>query len=342
RGADSILRAAGALMATGPDPEVAFFHAVISKDHPAGRAALARLALEAPSTITNAVHRLTAYARDPAMADTVLQRAFRAGFATADARGAHYLAVVIAATQGQLVRALREADAVAESNPGEALELRALLLTTPASSHLVRERASVLRRLQSDNRHSGAHTDLTSASGLGRLTRWYLLGLFAAQAWDTLAAIHFADSLTSAKPTTSGSNVATVFSAGLRAHVLSLKGQPEAALATLAAAPEPNQGVHGQLVASQLNERLLRGRLLEGLDRSEEALDVYGSLVFGDANSFLLAAPAALHRARLLVRLGRSPEAKADYATFLRTWARADPALQPVVDSARREMARVR
>jgi hypothetical protein len=135
--------------------------------------------------------------------------------------------------------------------------------------------------------------------------------------------------------------IAPAFGAGLRSLVLARGGAPAAALAELAASPAPGGGVQGQLIGGRLNERFLRATSLEALDRNEEALVVYGSLIYGDPGSTLLAVPAALHRARLLARLGREREARRDYETTLSGWARADAALQPVVDSARRELARL-
>jgi len=119
-----------------------------------------------------------------------------------------------------------------------------------------------------------------------------------------------------------------------------MTGHHEAALGELARAPEPGL-LNGPNVTTLLSERFLRASLLDRLDRSEEALAVYGSLIFGNPNSIVLAIPAALQRARLLARLNRLVEARRDYQTVIDGWRHADAILQPVVDSARAELSRL-
>lgn len=48
---------------------------------------------------------------------------------------------------------------------------------------------------------------------------------------------------------------------------------------------------------------------------------------------------AVLEAARALEAAGRRDEAEAAYARFLQAWRGADPALQPIVEEARRELA---
>lgn len=337
--ADSLLTAAESMMATGPDDEMALFHAVVSGDLPARQVGLGRVASAKSYLVMNAVHRLVAYARDPALADTVLQRAVRAGLSPDIRREVHYWLAVIAATQGQFERATTETEAVAEDDHALALELQALMMTLPYSPFSSQQQAVKREELRRAIRRQDSNSDLTTKDGLGTLVRWYLLGLFAVRTDDSAAVALLVDSLEGAKPSSPKTRAAKIFATGLRSLALAERGASSAALTELARVSAPDGTTQGALVGSQLNERFLRGSLLEKLGRNEEALVVYGSLVYGDPNSTLLAVPAALRRARLLVRVGRLAEARSEYQTVLRGWAHVDTALQPVADSARRELA---
>jgi DNA-binding SARP family transcriptional activator len=336
-GADSLLRKVESLLPDPSDAELALFHAAISGDRAARQTALSRMGTEPLSTHLNAVMRLAAYARDFALADSVLHRAVQRG-PTAQNRGPlHYWGAVIAAAQGQYRRALKETEAAADGLAGGALELRGLLAALPwlgDSSSRIAIRAELLASAAGRNELP----ELT-AERISGLVRWYLLGRLAGLDGRTAELASYADSLSAAAPTSTRSRDALVFATSLRAQLESISGHPSAALAQLAAIPEPKD--IGRLVANLLAERFHRAMLLEHLERFDEALVMYGSLIYGDPNSLLLAAPATLHRARLLVKLDRIPEARADYGSFLRAWQHPDAALQPIVDSARQELARL-
>ncbi|HVT39258.1 MAG TPA: tetratricopeptide repeat protein [Gemmatimonadaceae bacterium] len=343
RGADSLLRQAATLITGGLDPELSLFHAIVSGDVTARETAMQGLALEPPWVVQVAASRIASYARDVGLADSVLRRNVRRGVGAPNADFS-MLHAMFAAAQGQFGRALEHASVLAEAVPFSGLEVRALLLSLPGSQYSEQDRHEVGLRLR-----DSALSSLTGfpdeswarRRGLEQSVRSYLLGLLAARAGDTAQLRHHTETIAAVHLPNPGGDVARAFAVGLRGRLLALEGDRAGALRELAKAPDPgDQSMQAQLLVNQLPERFLRATLLEQTGRFEEALDVYESLIFGGGTELLLAAPAALQRARLLVRMGRVGEARLDYQTFLRAWERADVGVRAVVDSARRELGR--
>ncbi len=343
RGADSLLRIATRLMPTAVDPELSVFHAMVAGDSAARESEFQKLALEPQRVAHTAALRFASYARDVQLAELILRRGLRDGSnLDGDANGIQ-LATMLSVAQGQFRRALRQSDMLGEVLPFSGLEMRALLLSLPVTAYTVEERAAVVRELESATRLlEGVPRDRSWAlqNGLAGPVRWYLLGLLSARAGDTVRLRVLADSIAVTQLAGPSRSVANALAAGLRAHRLAQMGDLTGALRELKRAPQPgDQILQGHTVVSQLSERFLRATMLEQTHRFDEAVEVYGSLIYGNANDLLLAAPALLRRARLLASLGRAREAIADYESFLRAWKRPDAPLLALVDSARSELA---
>jgi hypothetical protein len=90
---------------------------------------------------------------------------------------------------------------------------------------------------------------------------------------------------------------------------------------------------------ARAGERLLRAEILAASGRDTEALRWLESLGTGSVSELPLLAPSHLRQARIHERLGHRDPAARHYARFLELWRDADPALQPVVEDARRRLA---
>ncbi|HEV8364378.1 MAG TPA: BTAD domain-containing putative transcriptional regulator [Gemmatimonadaceae bacterium] len=329
------------LFAAGVEAEVAVFHATLAGPVKAREAAIERLFAEGGYSVINAAQRLAAYAKDLRSSDTLVSRAIRQGLARGDYGETRYWAAIIAAAQGQLRRAGRELATLQSTAPGKAVELRALLLAFPYHSYRDVERNDAIAELDRQGLPNVANGFQTTPARVGSLARLYLTGLAHGISGDPSELAGYADSLEHWQPSRGSEVTASAFSGALRALHASRTGRPEDALAILERTPEPAEIVE-QFIGGMQHERFLKASLLERVGRTDEAVAVYGSLIFGHPNSVLTAVPAALRRARLLVKLGKLPKARADYRLVVSAWHAADPVLQPVVDSARAELSRLR
>lgn len=332
--ADSVLRAAEALMP--PESEVLLFHAAVLGDAARLDSAMARFATEQIGTVITSVMRLASYAREFALGDTLLQRALERRTGRTDLVSLDTWAAILAVAQGQRSRALRELDALSEVHPAGALRMRGVVVTLPYFGASSRELMTTREQL----RTSGALpvVDTTGPARFKDVERLYLSGLLAARLGERDGLVALIDTLDRASQAANADSAQARFlGTRLRALRDGEQGHWTEALRELASLPELSQ--EADFYPEQLVERYLRATALERLERFDEALGVYGSLIMGNPGSLILAAPAALQRARLLTRLRRYGEARLDYQTVLRLWASADAGLAPVLDSVRREAA---
>lgn len=88
--------------------------------------------------------------------------------------------------------------------------------------------------------------------------------------------------------------------------------------------------------------RWLRAEALFQLGRYEEALGWYGSFTEHGAHDLIFLPGVLYRRGEALERLGRRPEARAEYRRLALLWRDADPEFRPLSDSVARRLARWR
>jgi tetratricopeptide (TPR) repeat protein len=126
----------------------------------------------------------------------------------------------------------------------------------------------------------------------------------------------------------------------LRAELARLSGRPEEALALLEAAPV--SASLSNVVSSRAYERFLRAELLRGLGRDDEALRWYATQGQSFIPDLIYLAPAHLRQAEIYERRGDRAQAAVHYQRFVELWGECDAELRPMVDDARRRLARLR
>ncbi len=172
--------------------------------------------------------------------------------------------------------------------------------------------------------------------------RLYLLGLLSSRLGSGADALRYAGELErmAAPPETR----ALVRNLGrtIRADVASGAGRTDEALTLL-------DGVRGEVpfeliwlpYFSEEHARYLRGRLLHQAGRNEEALRLVQSAFAGTPNELHYRAPAHLLQAEIQQRVGNRTEAAEQYSRFIGLWRACDPALRPVLEGAKTELARM-
>jgi tetratricopeptide (TPR) repeat protein len=80
---------------------------------------------------------------------------------------------------------------------------------------------------------------------------------------------------------------------------------------------------------------------LRDLGRDDEALRWYATQGQSTIPDLIYLAPAHLRQAEIHERRGDRAEAIADYRRFVELWSECDPELRPLVDDARRHLARL-
>jgi len=173
-----------------------------------------------------------------------------------------------------------------------------------------------------------------------RQVRLYLLGLLSARLGDGTGALRYAGELE--KLTAPPDSRALVRDLGrtVRAEVAASAGRAEEALSLL-------DGVKGEAPFELIrlpyfsgeHPRYLRSMLLHQVGRDEEGLRLLEVGFAGTPNELHYRAPVHLLRAAISQRLGRRPAAADQYSRFLRLWNACDPALRPLVEGARAELA---
>jgi len=172
--------------------------------------------------------------------------------------------------------------------------------------------------------------------------RLYLLGLLSTRLGAAADALRFASELEMlAAPSESRALVRTL-ARTIRADVASGAGRTTEGLTLL-------EGVQGEVpfellrlpYFSEEHARYLRGRLLYQAGRDEEALRLVEAGFAGTASELHYRAPAHLLQAEIQQRLGNRAAAAEQYSRFIGLWRSCDPALRPVLDGARAQLARM-
>jgi tetratricopeptide (TPR) repeat protein len=92
---------------------------------------------------------------------------------------------------------------------------------------------------------------------------------------------------------------------------------------------------------SEEHARYLRGRLLFQAGRDEEALRLAENAFEGTPAELQYRAPGHLLQAEIQQRLGNNSLAAEHYSRFIALWRSCDPPLRPVVEGAKRQLARM-
>jgi tetratricopeptide (TPR) repeat protein len=172
--------------------------------------------------------------------------------------------------------------------------------------------------------------------------RLYLLGLLSARLGAAADALRYASALErTAAPAESRALIGDL-ARTIRADVAAGAGRTGEALAQL-------DVVRGEVpfelirlpYFSQEHARYLRGRLLHLAGRDEEALRLAEVAFVGTPNELHYRAPAHLLQAEIQQRLGNRAAAVEQYSRFIALWQACDPALRPVLEGAKAELARM-
>jgi tetratricopeptide (TPR) repeat protein len=157
----------------------------------------------------------------------------------------------------------------------------------------------------------------------------------------TTAAAGYARELERASDTGTRNAVAlarATFARSIRARVADAAGEPERALELLARAQW--QSIASDVMIEAL-DRYYRAELLRRLGRADEASGWYGSMAQRATYELPYVAPSQLQLAKLAEARGARDEARRHYANFVESWSSADPELRPVVEDARRSIAKL-
>ncbi len=184
------------------------------------------------------------------------------------------------------------------------------------------------------NLHDGVHEEL----------RAYLLGGLALRLGDTATAVAQLEPLRVPRAVPGAAAVGRDADGGLRAQLEIRRGRPDEAARTLEEVfrLEARVGlIGGSPFYSQGLERFRYAGLLAGLGRLPEAAHWYDSFSSNSIFDLAFLAPALIERAGIDERLGRPDEAARHYRRALEVWARPDPELRPLADSAARALRRL-
>ena len=172
--------------------------------------------------------------------------------------------------------------------------------------------------------------------------RLYLLGLLSSRLGAGADALRYAGELERMAAPPEARALVRNLGRTIRADVASGAGRTDEALNLL-------EGVRGEVpfeltrlpYFSEEHARYLRGRLLHQAGRNEEALRLVEAAFAGTPNELHYRAPAHLLQAEIQQRLGNRTEASEQYSRFTGLWRACDPALRPVLEGAKAELARM-
>jgi tetratricopeptide (TPR) repeat protein len=170
--------------------------------------------------------------------------------------------------------------------------------------------------------------------------RLYLLGLLSARLDAAADALRYASELERLPAPPDASALVRNLGRTIRADVAMSAGRTDEALGLLA-------GIEGDVpfelirlpYFSHEHARYLRGTLLHQARRDQEALRLIEVAFVGTPSELHYRAPSHLLRAEIHQRLGDRGSAAEQYSRFVALWRACDPALQPVVENAKGELA---
>lgn len=261
---------------------------------------------------------------------------------------AHILDAFLALASGRRAAARTALSRASPLHPARALEYRGLFAALPflpddpeelrgVQEALAAWDASAVPRMRHPNPAYDVHHDVYP------VLRLYLLGVLAARSGDP-AALERAEELDAAAGGPELERLARDLALGVRARLAAARGEPEAALGFLA---RTRMEARCTCIVMQspfhmyTAERWLRAELLRQLERFEEALRWYDSLVQSSVYELIYLAPSHLSRARIHERLGNRLSAATHYRQVLSLWSACDAELRPALDEAAARLQRM-
>ena len=173
--------------------------------------------------------------------------------------------------------------------------------------------------------------------------RQYVLGLLDARLGDDSAALSYANALTGAHEPSDSAGLLPDLALEIRALTAARVGDTSAALANLER--EQLRVLWHYQVMSPLHERpvgrFLRAEMLHARGRDADALGWYNSLTSLSMIEFVFLAPAYLREGEIYESAKQPARAVEYYSRFVARWQTCDPELRPLVDDARRRIARL-
>jgi len=172
--------------------------------------------------------------------------------------------------------------------------------------------------------------------------RLYLLSLLSARLGDAGEALRLASELETFPAPPQSRAVVRSLARTIRADVATESGRTNEGLTLL-------DGVRGNIpfelltlpYFSEEHARYLRSRLLFQAGRHDEALHLIENAFAGTPGELQYRAPAHLLRAEIQERLGNKDLAAEQYSRFIALWRTCDPQLEPAVDRAKTQLARM-
>jgi tetratricopeptide (TPR) repeat protein len=254
---------------------------------------------------------------------------------------AHQLLANLAVAGGRWSGAQSEFAAVARTHPDSALIGRALAASLPFLRVPRPDLETIRGELERWRPGSEVSSPLPeSVRPVTPHLRLYLLGLLSVRLGAPADAQRYAAELERLSAPPDASALVRDLGRTIRADVAMSAGRTAEALGLLS-------GIEGQVpfelirlpYFSHEHARYLRSALLHQAGRDSEALRLVTVAFVGTPNELLYRAPSHLLRAEIQQRLGDRGSATEEYSRFLELWRACDPALQPVVENARAELA---
>jgi len=271
---------------------------------------------------------------------------FAAQFLTPDipadlAAYGHRLAAYATSGRGRFRAAMRHLDEAQESDVDSDIEVRSLIVATPASpldSGAIAQTLLAVERWQPSYLHDPDQSlDALAHSRAHHLLRLHRLGLIALRLGDTVAASKAAARLaTITEPDSETTPTAIALALSLRSRIAAAAGDSARALALL---DRVQWSRVGRIAAAEPLDRLLHADLLAATGRHADALRWYATLGRGAPQELPLIGFAALGMARTNERMGDRAAAVREYRRLTELWRDADAALQPFVADAARRIA---
>jgi tetratricopeptide (TPR) repeat protein len=304
---------------------------------------------------------LTAFSHGPAETRRALEMLIQAQRAPGMIADLRWFTALLHLQSGQLLaarRALTEANRVNAVAPAgwhrrtfaRVAEWSMATLPLPyPDSMLERIRRSASLSLTAGDSQPAADDDIwfdvmhqaLSAPQRVEALRLYTVGVLSLRLRDAAAAKAAATSLSRLAMSPAADWFARAFDNELRARIAWQEGRPEQALRILEEqqlGPVSVGSINIVPFMSNAHARYLHGELLMALGRPAEALPWFASLGALSVPESALRAPMQLRLAQIHERLGNSTEAAKHYRRFLSLWQNSDPALQTMVDTARRQL----
>ena len=254
---------------------------------------------------------------------------------------AHQLLANLGVAGGRWSAAEPEFAAAAAAHPDSALIGRALAASLPFLSVPGPELEAVRGEVERWTPGRDVSSPLPEAiRPLTGQLRFYLLGLLSARLGAAGDALRYAGEMERLPAPAESRGLVRDLGRTIRADVAAAAGRSADALALL---DSVKAEVPFELIRlpyfSEEYARYLRSRLLHEAGREPEALRLASVAFTGTPNELHFRAPTHLLLAEIHQRLGNRAVAAKEYSRFVALWRGCDPALRPVVEGARAELA---